>query len=106
VTQFAAGCAICGFDLERPRRTAVRVRPSRARLPSLPRLGEDVVTLIVIALLTLGLPLVGVAAAIYALHHNVSRPIVHRALWIVLGTGVVFLLSPQVRFGVWRVIGS
>jgi cell division protein FtsW (lipid II flippase) len=99
VSQFAAGCAICGSDLELPRR-------SRVRAPALPapRLDQDAVLVLVIVLLTLGIPLVGLAAAIYQLSHNTQAPLIRRALWVVLAFGVAMLVIPQVRYGALRLV--
>jgi hypothetical protein len=104
VSQFAAGCAICGYDLELSPRPRQRLRAPQLRLRLPLRHDQDVVVLVVIALLTLGLPLVGIAAAIYQLSHNVQSPFVRRALWLVLALGVVMLMSPHVRYGMWRMM--
>jgi succinate dehydrogenase hydrophobic anchor subunit len=104
VSQFAAGCAICGYDLELSPRGRTKLRAPQVRLRSPLRIDQEVTLLIVIALLTLGIPLVGIAAAIYQLSHDIQRPPVRRALWLVLGLGALMLVSPHVRYGVWHVM--
>ena len=102
VSQFAAGCAICGYDLELPRRRRTPVRAPSLSIRSPVRFDQDFSLLLVIVLLTLGIPLVGIAATIYQLTHNVQSPFVRRALWAVLAFGVAMLVIPSVRYGVLR----
>ena len=66
VTPFAAGCAICGTDiaaLRAERERAPARLPAAARLPRLPRLGDNGVRIVIAALVVLAAPFVGVLLA-------------------------------------------
>jgi len=72
VSQFAAGCAVCGFDLEGHRRQRVERRqvPGVGRRPRLPAVPEDVVTFVLIAIAILALPILGLVLAGLAIHRQ------------------------------------
>lgn len=59
VSQFAAGCAICGADLEVLRRRGRRRRPPTLSAPALPRMGSDSLRPVLLAVLLLALALYG-----------------------------------------------
>ncbi len=71
VSPFAAGCAICGTDLEAARARAASRR--RIEAPSMPRVGGTVdwVHVAIATVLALAVPPVGLALALYwALQRN------------------------------------
>ena len=104
VSAFAAGCAICGADLERHRREqaerAAR-RPSLpARSPRLPALDDDLVMVALTALLVGLAPLLGLLLA--ALGARDPRRANVRTWLVVLGAiAVAMLVVPALRFGLW-----
>jgi hypothetical protein len=66
VSQFAAGCAVCGTDLRAARAELAERRARRPHLPSaLPRLGDDAVRIGVTVLAALFSPLMGALLAGY-----------------------------------------
>lgn len=94
VSQFAAGCAVCGTDLEAHRRA--RAQRRGVRLPGLPRLVEADLVVGVVALAILGQPLIGIVLALLALyrHPDLIFPGPRRTALIALcGIGVVLLLA-------------
>ena len=62
VTPFAAGCAICGADLEAARREAPAVR--RPELPRV-RMGNDGIRVALAVLLAVAAPFLGIVAAAF-----------------------------------------
>jgi hypothetical protein len=107
---FAAGCAICGADLERHRK---ELESSRAKVPKvpervggrrLPRVRFDAhLTLVVFTILAMLLsPFLGVILALIGVqdrHRN--GQIGQRNLFIALAVlGVLLSLMPAVRFGI------
>jgi hypothetical protein len=60
VSQFAAGCSVCGADLARPRR---RQWPSLRSLPSVPHLGEEALLTLLMAAVAWFAPLFGMPLA-------------------------------------------
>jgi hypothetical protein len=64
VSQFAAGCAVCGTDLQAARAELAERRARRPRLPGgAPRLGDDAVRIGVTVLAALFSPLMGALLA-------------------------------------------
>lgn len=97
VSQFAAGCATCGTDLEKHRRErAARQAGRRLRVPSAPRVSEVEVLLGVLALVLLAYPLAGLALGLLAAyrHPQLSVSGTPRTVLIaLLAGGVVVLLA-------------
>jgi hypothetical protein len=66
VTPFAAGCAVCGTDLEAARADLAARRAKRPHLPGgVPRLGDDALRIGVTVLAALFSPLMGAILAGY-----------------------------------------
>jgi hypothetical protein len=66
VSQFAAGCAVCGTDLQAARAELGARRAKRPHLPgAVPRLGDDAVRIGVTVLAALFSPLMGALLAAY-----------------------------------------
>jgi hypothetical protein len=104
VSAFAAGCAICGFDLERHRsEQAAR----KARLPSvpapsvrLPEVDDDWLMLGLTAILALFAPLFGLILAVIGARDPRRA---NRRTWFVAMAvlAVAVMVIPQTRYGVW-----
>lgn len=107
MSAFAAGCAICGFDLERHR---AQEAERRARLPSvaapsvrLPTVDDDWLMLGLTAVLVLFAPLFGLILAVIGARD--PRRANRRTWFIALGAlAVAVMLIPQVRYGVWYLL--
>lgn len=99
VSQFAAGCAICGADLDAARRTrASRRRPT---LPHVAAVPQSLLVGVVMALLTLLAPIVGVLITLLVIRRENAtrqRPL-RAALWVVAAAGIVLIGNPATRFG-------
>lgn len=95
VSQFAAGCAICGADLDARRTLASR------RSIALPRVPQDLLVGVVMTLLTLLAPIVGVLLTLLVLRReNATRQRPLRVvLWVVVAAGIVLIGNPATRFG-------
>jgi hypothetical protein len=66
VSQFAAGCAVCGTDLQAARSELAERRARRPQLPGgVPRLGDDALRIGVTVLAALFSPLMGALLAGY-----------------------------------------
>jgi hypothetical protein len=66
VSQFAAGCAVCGTDLQAARSELAERRARRPQLPGgVPRLGDDALRIGVTVLAALFSPLMGALPAGY-----------------------------------------
>jgi len=102
VSQFAAGCAICGADLEAARRK--RAARPHLRLPSLPRVPDTAVTAALIGLVVLAFPLLGIVLAFLAARREMTVT-GERVMWGLVALGVVLLVVPDVRFGLWQLLG-
>jgi hypothetical protein len=64
VSQFAAGCAVCGTDLQAARAELAERRTRRPQLPGgLPRVGDDAIRIGVTVLAALFSPLMGALLA-------------------------------------------
>ncbi len=96
VSQFAAGCAICGADLDAVGRT----RASRRRI-ALPQVPQDLLVGVVMTLLTLISPIVGVLLTLLVIRReNATRQRPLRVvLWLVVAAGIVLIGNPATRFG-------
>ncbi len=97
VSQFAAGCAVCGTDLEQHRRERAGRRSSRrVSLPGLPRLTESEVLLVLIGLLMLAYPIVGLVLALLAAYRHpvLSLAGTQRTVLLALsGLGLIVLVA-------------
>ena len=107
VSPFAAGCAICGADLERHRREQAERAARRPALPTrstrLPALDDDHVMLALTALLVALAPLLGLLLA--ALGARDPRRANVRTLLVVLGVvAVAMMIVPALRFGLWPLV--
>jgi hypothetical protein len=105
VSQFAAGCAICGADLEaaqaaRPERRMPAVSVPRGRLP------RDWWMLPVSALLALAFPLAGALLAGFAARQRdlSGERGMRNAFVAVAVAAVAVLLIPSLRFGAARLL--
>ena len=66
VSQFAAGCAVCGTDLQAARADLAERRAKRPHLPGgVPRLGDDALRIGVTVLAAIFSPLMGALLAAY-----------------------------------------
>ena len=100
VSPFAAGCSVCGADLEshRARQRSRRTVPRLAR-PSLGTSGRDlIVTTIVMVLLSLYFPLYGALLALYILwqSHRAGQDATRNAAIACLALAVLDLVAPEV----------
>lgn len=109
VSQFAAGCAVCGTDLEDHRRQATTGRrlPAAPSLPRLPGVPDALLTVVFVAVVVLAFPLFGLLLVGLVLHRErmTSQGPMRAALFALAGAGLVFLLSPETRYGVWTFFG-
>ena len=119
VSVFAAGCAICGADLEQHRREleerrlalphvpVARARPL-ARVPGLGSLGVDahVVLVACVLLLTLVSPFVAlIVAAVGAQDRHRNGQIGQRNLFIALAAlNLALAFVPQLRLGLYSLL--
>ena len=107
VSAFAAGCAVCGFDLERFRAQRAARRARRPTVPTpavrLPEVDDDWVMLALTALLVFVAPLFGLVLAILGARDPRRA---NRRLWFValasLALGI--MLVPATRFGLWYLL--
>jgi hypothetical protein len=103
VSQFAAGCAVCGADLEahrasRAQRRTVPVPQPRVRLP------VDWWLYVGTAAIALFFPLAGLAVAFLAGRQRYGR---ERTFFIVCGVvSVVLLAIPSLRLGLAELVAS
>jgi hypothetical protein len=108
VSQFAAGCAICGTDLIAARAERERRQRSVAALPgrlrnSLPRIGDDPLKVAIAALVVLFAPLFGALLAGFFAYqaHNDGQTGVRNVMLALSTLGVLFLAFP---IWWWRVV--
>lgn len=104
VSQFAAGCAYCGYDLEQGRRDEAARRARRPAVPgrpSLPALPDWVVALGLLALATIFMPILGLLLTGFAIRREslTTQGPLRIALWVLLAAGLMLLLSPPTRYG-------
>jgi hypothetical protein len=101
VSAFAAGCAICGTDLE-----AHRARAASRRRVSLPwvSIGDRTWWMGVLVLLALFAPVFGFLLAAWTAYDRGSDVPLRNVAWGAGAVAVVLLLTPSVRFGVWQLL--
>jgi hypothetical protein len=112
VSVFAAGCAICGADLEQHRR---ELAERRVELPAGPRVGRGLpfgldphVALVALILLaTLLSPLLAlIMAAVGAQDRHRNGQIGQRNLFLALAAlNVLLAFVPSLRFGLYSLLG-
>jgi hypothetical protein len=107
VSAFAAGCAICGADLERYRaeEAARRRRVPSVPAPSvrLPEVDDDWLMLGLTTVLVLVAPLFGLILAVLGARDPRRA---NRRTWFVAlaAIAVAIMLIPATRFGVWYLL--
>lgn len=104
VSAFAAGCAICGADLEAHRREQAERRARRPELPAvtsrLRAIDDDILMLALTAFLVVFAPIVGLILAVFGARD--PRRANARTWFIVLAAiAVAFLFIPALRYGAW-----
>jgi hypothetical protein len=104
VSPFAAGCALCGAELDPDRHTRAPRRWSPARLP---RPGNDAVTVTILVLLTLFFPLIGlIVCGVRAYREDRGGSVVQRNIALALGgVCLVFLFVVSLQIDVLRRLG-
>jgi purine-cytosine permease-like protein len=101
VTPFAAGCAICGADLEAHRAARAQRRHVSVPAPSV-RLPYDWWLYLGTAVAALMFPLLGLILAYFA---GRDRSGGERTFFVTMGAiAVVLLVIPTLRFGVLRLV--
>jgi hypothetical protein len=106
VTAFAAGCAVCGTDIEALR--AARERgpsrlPSAVRSPRLPRLDDDGLRIVIALLVSVAAPFIGVLlASWFAWQLNEEGKTTVRN--VMLGIAAVAVVSLMAPFWFWRLL--
>jgi hypothetical protein len=100
VTQFAAGCSICGTDLEAARAALAERRARRPALPSLPRVSDDLLPVGVSLLVALFSPLFGLLLSGFLAYSADNDGLIRRRnlLLAVAALSVVLLFVP---FWIW-----
>lgn len=110
VTQFAAGCAVCGFDLDAARAGAAERGPTLGDRAASLRPGslsthtfrQDAFVVGVIVLLVVFIPLIGAALAAWTAYdrHRSSDERIRTVALALLAVAVVFLAVPELRYGI------
>jgi hypothetical protein len=108
VTPFAAGCAICGFDLEAARAARARRSAPVDRIGNrvaMPRLGDDGLRIAIAVLVTIAAPFIGVLlTSFFAWQlHQEGRAGMRNVMLAVLALGALSLAEP---FWFWRLLGG
>ena len=102
VSPFAAGCAICGADLEAHRAQLAARRSPRdvVPLPSvrLPRIDDDVLLLALLAVLVVFAPLIGVIGALLVMR-NPRYANLRIWLGLLALAGAILMIVPELRYG-------
>jgi hypothetical protein len=109
VSQFAAGCAICGGDLEAHRRASSERRTAAPELPRPAltavrgRLDDDVWAVALTALVVLFAPVIGLLVAVLV-WRDPRRANVRTPLAVIGAVGLVLLFLPALRFGLFSLL--
>jgi hypothetical protein len=114
VTPFAAGCAICGHDLDgHRRRQAERRRAPAVRLPTVGPLfatpaAQDVALIALLVLTALLAPFVCLFFAIFGARDRdrQGRIAARNAMLVVGAVALASLLIPELRFGLFSLLWS
>ena len=110
MSQFAAGCAVCGYDLEAARAAAAERGPSLAERASelrpaslsSPTFRQDAFLVAVIVALIVFFPIAGLALAgwtAYDRNRNGDARVRNVAIALAV-VAVVFIVVPDLRFGI------
>ena len=107
VSQFAAGCAVCGYDLAAARRE--RAARRRFELPQLPRprwLGNELWVGAVLLLIAVFMPIAGLLLAAFVgfSADRDARYGVRNAAIAAGAVGVALLLVPAWRYGIFSLL--
>jgi hypothetical protein len=107
VSAFAAGCAICGADLERHRAEQAARRARRPSVPApairMPEVDDDWLMLTLTALLVALAPLFGLILAVIAIRD--PRRANHHGAFVALAiASVVIMVLPATRYGLWYLL--
>ena len=107
VSQFAAGCAICGHDLAAARRE--RAQQRRFELPALPRprwLSGEAWIALVLLLIVVFMPIAGLLLAAFIGYNadNEGRESVRNVAIAAGAVGLLLLLVPAWRYGIFTVL--
>ena len=109
MSQFAAGCAVCGFDLEAARAEAERRGPTVAdRAAALrPRVGtgvarQDLFLVGIMVALVVFFPIVGLALAAWTAYdqNRGGNPTVRNVALALAAVAVAFVVVPGLRYGI------
>jgi hypothetical protein len=103
VTQFAAGCAICGEDLEAARRRQAQ-RRSLPEIPSVPAVhgaGGDALFAAVLVIVALFAPPFGLVLGLFMAYRfeSESRPMMRNVALLCAGASLISIAFP---FGVYE----
>jgi len=106
VSAFAAGCAICGTDLEAHRRAQASRRVPRVALPAFPFLGSDAALVAILVILAIFQPILcllfgGFVA--YRLDQD-GRVTLRNVALAIDACALALLFVPSVRFGIWQLL--
>lgn len=108
MSAFAAGCAICGYDLEAYRSERAAKREARPKVPSapsvsLPRVEDEYLLVGLTTILVLFVPLFGLILAVIGYR---NPRFANAQVWFALlgVVALVMLVVPQVRFGIWQLV--
>ena len=110
MTQFAAGCAVCGYDLEAARAEAAERGPNLGERASALRPGwfhsassrQDLFLVVVIVALIVFFPIVGAALAAwtaYDRNRNSDAGMRNVAIGLLV-VAIVFIALPGLRYGI------
>jgi hypothetical protein len=110
VSQFAAGCAVCGYDLEAARAAAAERGPSLAERASdlrpaglsSPTFRQDAFLVAVIVALIVFFPIAGGALAAWTAYdrNRSGDSRIRNVALVLLAVAVALLLLPDLRFGI------
>lgn len=101
MSAFAAGCAICGADLEAHRARAASRR--RVSLPSV-SVADRTLWMGVLVLLALFAPVLGLLLAAWTAYDRGSDVVLRNVALGAAAVAVALLLIPSVRFGVLQLL--
>ena len=109
MSQFAAGCAVCGYDLEAARAEAAGRGPSLGERASVLRPGRlapgarhGLFLVVVIVLLIVFFPIAGLALAAWSAYdqNRGGDDATRNAALVLIAVAAVFLALPELRYGI------